>query len=292
MKKYEYNYEDLSLQDSLKDRAKDILWLFVGVYFFLNTIIVFLLGFFKNLPSTIFSSVQLLIYTLGICFFAYISDKNIFKKNGNMAKSSFDFKKLSFVLFGYVMIEAITFLFIRPFMERLELGIVVENEMIMLVYLLLVAPFLEEILFRGVILNKLSPFGKVFAIITSSLLFGLIHLNLIQLIRGFLLGCLLAYLALEFSLKWSILFHVFVNGMAVLQQVLIEHVDMNFILIGSGICLILGLTYFFVKREMILSYIKKNHSEKNTYRYYFKSGWNLILMFFLIVSVFLVTFVA
>ena len=80
MKKYEYNYEDLCLQDSLRDSAKDVLWLFVEVYFFLNTIIVFLLGLFKNLPSEIFNIIQLLIYILGILFFAYISDKNILNK--------------------------------------------------------------------------------------------------------------------------------------------------------------------------------------------------------------------
>lgn len=291
MKKYEYNYEDLCLQDSLRDSAKDVLWLFVEVYFFLNTIIVFLLGLFKNLPSEIFNIIQLLIYILGILFFTYISDKNILKKEYYKARNAFDFKKMSFVLVGYVMIEAITLLFVRPFMQMYNVGFAIENEMIMFIYLLLIAPILEELIFRGVILNKLSPFGKVFAIFTTSLLFGLVHFNLVQLIRGFMLGCLLAYLALEFSLKWSIFFHIFVNGMSLLLSFLVKNVEMNLILMGSGACLVLSLVYFYFNKDRISAYIKMHRSQENTYRYYFKSGWNIALMFFLVVSVILVNFV-
>ena len=72
-----------------------------------------------------------------------------------------------------------------------------------------------------------------------------------QLIRGFMLGCLLAYLALEFSLKWSIFFHIFVNGMSLLLSFLVKNVEMNLILMGSGACLVLSLVYFYFNKDRI-----------------------------------------
>jgi len=51
-----------------------------------------------------------------------------------------------------------------------------------LLYAVVVAPIVEEILFRGLILRSLQNFGNIFAIIVSSLLFGLWHGNFEQAI--------------------------------------------------------------------------------------------------------------
>lgn len=55
----------------------------------------------------------------------------------------------------------------------------------------------EELLFRKVILNGLLPYGKTFAIITSSTLFSLMHSNPSQFIFAFVAGVFFAYIALE-----------------------------------------------------------------------------------------------
>lgn len=51
-----------------------------------------------------------------------------------------------------------------------------------LLYAAVAAPIVEEILFRGLILRSLQNFGNIFAIIVSSLLFGLWHGNFEQAI--------------------------------------------------------------------------------------------------------------
>ncbi len=60
----------------------------------------------------------------------------------------------------------------------------------------LVAPIVEEILFRGILYGRLKSYaadGKA-AIVASALLFGLYHGNLVQGIYGFLIGGLFALL--------------------------------------------------------------------------------------------------
>ncbi len=61
--------------------------------------------------------------------------------------------------------------------------------------LCIVAPLIEEILFRGIILNGLlSRYSPIKAILISSLLFSLLHLNPYQLFPAFAIGLLLGFL--------------------------------------------------------------------------------------------------
>lgn len=68
------------------------------------------------------------------------------------------------------------------------------NFLIGLVTFGLIAPIAEEMMFRGLLHNYLKRFFPVrVAVILSSALFGIYHMNYIQGIYGFLMGCLIAY---------------------------------------------------------------------------------------------------
>lgn len=73
----------------------------------------------------------------------------------------------------------------------------------------LVAPVLEEMLFRGVILRSfLYQYSRWTAILTSALLFGLAHLNVYQFAAGLLMGTVLGWLYERTRSLWpSILLH-------------------------------------------------------------------------------------
>ena len=59
-----------------------------------------------------------------------------------------------------------------------------------------VVPYAEELLFRGVILGRLKDaFGSKKAIIISAILFGIMHLNLVQFLFSVVVGLALAYFA-------------------------------------------------------------------------------------------------
>ncbi|MCL1798664.1 MAG: CPBP family intramembrane metalloprotease [Eggerthellaceae bacterium] len=84
-----------------------------------------------------------------------------------------------------------------------------------LVAVMVLGPIMEEVIFRGAILNTLARHGYNFAIVTSALLFGLYHVILVQGFNAFFLGILLAYVALRYSLKWSMVLHVLYNSIVV-----------------------------------------------------------------------------
>lgn len=81
----------------------------------------------------------------------------------------------------------------------------------MFLYTAFLAPFFEELFFRGAILRSFQPFGKRFAIFFSALLFGIYHCNLIQIPFAFAVGLVLGYVAVEYSLWWSVLLHLLNN---------------------------------------------------------------------------------
>lgn len=54
--------------------------------------------------------------------------------------------------------------------------------------------FCEEFLHRGMILNTYSKYGVTFAIVISSVLFGLLHMNIFQCFYAFIVGLFFAYI--------------------------------------------------------------------------------------------------
>ena len=88
-------------------------------------------------------------------------------------------------------------------------------------YVCLAGPIIEEIIFRGAILNRLSRHGVNFAIVTQALMFGLFHGILFQSFYTFFMGILLGYIALRYSLKWAMVVHI-VNNSVAMGLVLLE----------------------------------------------------------------------
>lgn len=111
-----------------------------------------------------------------------------------------------------------------------------------------VAPAIfEELLFRGVILQSLRRFGDLFALMASTLLFALLHRNLVQLPNAVITGFVLAFLAIRTHSLWIPMLCHFVNNLIpVLLQSLTAAVDDeagSIIFLGvNGIYLILGIT--------------------------------------------------
>lgn len=113
----------------------------------------------------------------------------------------------------------------------------------MILYAAVVAPVVEELLFRGAVLRSFQPFGKRFAIVISALLFGLFHGNLVQMPFAFLVGLVLGYTAVEYSIVWSIFLHFINNG---IFSVLLARVPtlQNLLVVGLFIA---GIVVFLVR---------------------------------------------
>jgi len=90
------------------------------------------------------------------------------------------------------------------------------NTPVGILYIVIIGPVFEELVFRGAVMGTLRRFGDNFAIIMSSLLFGFYHAIILQIPFGFFMGLLLGYAASRWSLRVSIALHIIVNGLSVL----------------------------------------------------------------------------
>ena len=83
--------------------------------------------------------------------------------------------------------------------------------------------FVEEFLFRGLILSNLRPFGTTTAVVGSALLFGVMHQNVEQLLYATVAGLILGYIYVKTASIWPcVLIHFVNNFVSVLRAVLIE----------------------------------------------------------------------
>ncbi|WP_342573367.1 type II CAAX endopeptidase family protein [Solibacillus sp. FSL K6-1781] len=85
----------------------------------------------------------------------------------------------------------------------------------------ILAPIYEEMLFRGILLRRFTlRWSTQKSIIISSLIFGVIHLNPINVVFAFALGCVLGYAYLKTkNIVIPMLLHSFNNFLAYLQFV-------------------------------------------------------------------------
>ncbi|OBR96510.1 CAAX amino terminal protease self- immunity [Clostridium ragsdalei P11] len=89
-------------------------------------------------------------------------------------------------------------------------------QMPFIIYVCIVGPAMEEFVFRGVILGGLlKKYSGKNSIIVSALLFGIVHLNGIQFINGFLLGVLLGYVYVKTKSIYLCMYsHMLFNSIA------------------------------------------------------------------------------
>ena len=88
------------------------------------------------------------------------------------------------------------------------------TDAVLLAYLCVLGPILEETLFRGMILQSLRPWGDRLAIIVSAVLFGLAHLNLYQGLPAVLLGLLFGFVTVKTgSIVPSAIMHILYNSL-------------------------------------------------------------------------------
>ncbi|MCF2683353.1 CPBP family intramembrane glutamic endopeptidase [Faecalicatena contorta] len=87
-----------------------------------------------------------------------------------------------------------------------------------IVCLAVLVPICEEYVFRGLFFQRMRARTSYrYAAIYSSLVFGMLHMNLIQMIYGFILGLMLTYVYEKYgSLKAPIIAHMSMNLLSVL----------------------------------------------------------------------------
>lgn len=97
--------------------------------------------------------------------------------------------------------------------EILNVATSVSTWMVLL-YMVICAPFMEEYVFRKLIVERTVRYGQGAAVLMSGLMFGLFHGNLNQFVYAFTLGMFLAFLYVKTGkLKITIAIHMIFNFM-------------------------------------------------------------------------------
>lgn len=181
------------------------------------------------------------------------------------------------------VVEASLNVFGKSAMELLESVAGDSDTFSMFLYASILAPIGEEILFRGYVLRSLRPYGKRFAVLGSAVLFGLFHGNLLQTPYAILMGLVLGYVAVEYSVIWSIALHMFNN--LVLADLLtrltmnwsdLAYGALNLLLLGGSF--LASLVILVRNRQQIRDYRKSEWIDRRCMKCCFTSGGVLVLM--------------
>ena len=82
------------------------------------------------------------------------------------------------------------------------------------IFVVILGPIMEEIVFRKILIDRTVKFGERNAMFLSALLFGLFHMNLFQFFYAFGIGLIFAYIYIKSrKIGYSIAFHMIINFM-------------------------------------------------------------------------------
>lgn len=193
-------------------------------------------------------------------------------------KLSFNFSTTNFVtwllifpmMFGMMLIAEfitgqipITGPFFGPFYEFFSglMERMTKDEATLILLAVVMAPIFEEIIFRGIIQKGLTNKGMkpLYAILISSVIFGLVHANPWQFVGAVLLGCVLGLVYYKTkSLLLPMLLHAFNN---LCSSLLIFYGNTEsfadafkvseLLLLGIGILLFLLFFFLFMKKNRV-----------------------------------------
>ncbi|MBR3266245.1 MAG: CPBP family intramembrane metalloprotease [Erysipelotrichaceae bacterium] len=157
--------------------------------------------------------------------------------------------------------------------------------------LIFVTPLLEEYAFRGVLLNVLSRYGKRFALVASSVIFALAHLNFAEMIPAFVMGIQLGKTELRYkSIQPTIVIHVLFNALIYALCVIPASITKY---MAYGLAAIVFIAaYLIISGRYERIRIKKLHKSKTTNILFYTSPTILIAMLLMILHSVLFSYIS
>lgn len=108
-------------------------------------------------------------------------------------------------------------------------GYAMDTNPLKIVVMVILAPLLEEYIFRKQIIDKTAKYGEKTAVIFSGLLFGLFHTNMFQFFYAFFVGMLFSYVYLRTGrLIYTVILHGVINFCgSVIAPYIISKIDFD-----------------------------------------------------------------
>ncbi len=220
-----------------QNRISILMFIMLVTEFAASTLMIVLFAVFPQLKTDTFQFelMQALLYlsyvAVPVLLYGVISGKrlgNYFSfKRGRKHTVAVGFAAMGAVYFAQLVATVVSYLFesvnIYP-----DAGIFDPSSdpavlALRFVYIAVFPAIFEELMTRGIVLRELLPYGKGFAIITSGAIFGLMHMNPLQLPFAFIAGVAMAYAVVYCgSLRVSVAVHFANNFISVLLTALPE----------------------------------------------------------------------
>ena len=254
-------------------------------YFIVNTFIFSQSVFYNKdgLAHSLFLGVTLLICLVASKWFSIFSCGS---------RRDYNFSKIERIILFFILLSAnfsiIIALVLMPGLNRFHIEPAGSNKIQSSAIELLIAgvlgPAVEEIQFRGVYLNALKKYGAGFAILTSSVVFALLHPGIrffIALVLGIFTGILMIITG---KVIWPIFYHSIYN-----TTLLFLENEKSIYFMALCICIFMGTAlslYLAGKTYLRVGNIKKSclamfqqwKKDKIKYEIYF-SSWGMVIMY-------------
>lgn len=250
-----YNLAPENRQEQAVKNLKRLGWaifaMTLGVMFggsFIMGIIAGIFPKFEEGPWFMWVNVGVSVYCIALPLF-YLITKSI--PNGPKGEK----KKMSLKEFMtmFVISMAAVYLFnILGNLINLIIGIIIGGEvanpliealdgasvLATLIFVGVLSPIVEEVIFRGIMLDKLRAYGDKTAIWFTALMFGLFHGNLSQFFYALVLGLFLGYIASKTNtIKYTVMLHIVINmlGSIILPGLILTEIELLIVILGFGV---------------------------------------------------------
>ena len=132
-------------------------------------------------------------------------------------------------LIGVQVLSYVNELFGLEATNPLEALVSGSNLWLQILVTVILAPIVEELIFRRIMISRMHPYGERLAVVVSALMFGLFHGNVSQFFYAFAVGLVFGYVYLRTGkVRYTIALHMFVNFMgSVPATLLMKRVDLE-----------------------------------------------------------------
>ncbi len=177
-----------------------------------------------------FAPIYLVAFPLGILIFRRVPKLTLPKRSlsvGAIVKLAF----ISiFMMYGGNLLATLLTSFLPVNTQPGVVDLAMTDNLLMKILVMVVlAPVLEEVIFRKQLIDRMSPYGGKLAVVTSALAFGLFHGNFTQFVYATALGLVLGYVYHSTGkLRYSIGLHMGINFVgSVVSGWLLENLDLE-----------------------------------------------------------------
>lgn len=165
------------------------------------------------------------------------------------------FQRIIFILFPQIGMSVYEQMGVEEYRNKFYL----HQNLFAIIYIGIIGPIIEEIFYRGRMLNELlKKYKPTYCIVIAAFLFGLSHMNLIQFVSAFIMGLISGVVYIKTKdIKAPIIIHLVNNTYSMITWLLKEafeaHPDSVFKMASSialGLVLLLLGFYIFYKENI------------------------------------------